>query len=263
MTKVKTAEDLIVAAEPEEPIEPEKVPVVMKAAELTISLEEYLQRVEGAKTHYDTLGLENDVDIVAIKQMYFGLAKLFHPDKFHREPPTKQKRIQTAFTELAHAYETLKDTAARDEYNFKMKKEIEARAKRIAEGLAEENANDIKGETALNAFEQGLTFLSDGDYEQASMLLGRAVHYSPENAQFHAYFGQALSYIDGNEHKAEGEFQKAVKLDAKNPKIRMMLVDFFIDMNQTKRAVGELNRFLEIAPGNKDAEKRLAKLTNS
>ena len=57
-----------------------------------------------------------------------------------------------------------------------------------------------------------------------------------------------------------GYFQHAVKLDPKNVKIRMMLVDFFIDMNMSKRAVGELNRFLELMPGNGEATKRLERL---
>jgi len=93
------------------------------------------------------------------------------------------------------------------------------------------------------------------------VLLGRATHYSPENAQFHAYYGLALSAFEKQQHKAEGEFQAAVRLDPKNPKIRMMLVDFFMEMDMTKRAVGELKRFLEIVPGNKDATRRLQKLT--
>lgn len=263
IVRVKAAENLAVVKDAETPQQVLEEPAAPKAAELTIPLEEYLQRVEGAKTHYDTLGVDNDADIAAIKQMYFGLAKLFHPDKFHRESPTKQKRIQTAFTELSHAYETLKSTVAREEYNFKMRKEMEEREKRLAAGIAEDEVKDVRGETALQSFEQALVLLNDEEYDQASVLLGRAVHYSPENAQFHAYYGQALSYLGGNEHKAEGEFQRAIKLDPKNPKIRMMLIDFFIDMNQTKRAVGELNRFLELVPGNKDALQRLQKLARA
>ena len=47
--------------------------------------------------------------------------------------------------------------------------------------------------------------------------------------------------------------QSAVRLDPKNAKIRIMLAEFFIDMNMIKRAEGELKRFLEIAPDNKEA----------
>ena len=138
--RVRAAEDLVVAKE-EGPAAELPAP---KAAELTITLEEFLQRVESAETHYDTLGLCNDADVAGIKQMYFGLAKLFHPDKYHRELAETQKRVQSAFTELAHAYETLKDDGSRESYNFKMRKEIEAREKRRREGQPEPEAADAR-----------------------------------------------------------------------------------------------------------------------
>ena len=231
-----------------------------KAAEISLSLEEFLKRVESAETHYDTLGIADDAELSVIKQTYFGLAKLFHPDKFHRESAETHKRIQTAFTELAHAYETLKNSESREAYDFKKRKEIETRAKRRAEGLPDETETDVRTETALESFEHGLKLLNEEEYDQAAVLLGRAVHYSPDNAQFHAYYGQALSFFDAQIHKAEAEFQAAVKLDPKNVKIRMMLVDFFIDMKMAKRAIGELNRFLELVPGNSEANKRLQRL---
>lgn len=180
---------------------------------------------------------ETDVAAMITKQVdAIVVDALTWPDgEWHFNPPARlrtdvryeQKRIHTAFTELAHAYETLKESEARESYNFKMRKEIEAREKRLATGQPDTSAADATSESALDAFEQ------------------------------------ALSAFAGQLHKAEGEFQTAVRLDPKNPKIRMMLVDFFIDMDQTKRAVGELNRFLEIAPGNTDATRRLQKLTTN
>lgn len=263
VVKVKEAANLeksVVETPSEAPAKPPE-PVVRKAADIDISLADYLARVEDAKTHYDTLGVENDADVGEIKRTYFGLAKLFHPDKFHRETADVQRRIQSAFTELAHAYETLKNSESREAYDFKMRKEIEGREQRRAAGVADDAAKaDPRSETALQSFEQGLAALNDEDFDEAAMLLGRAVHYSPENAQFHAYYGVALSAFEKHKHKAESELQAAVRLAPKDSKIRMMLVDFLIEMNMKKRAIGELNRFLEIAPGNKDAVRRLAKL---
>jgi tetratricopeptide (TPR) repeat protein len=263
--KVKAAEDVEIEKKPTIPEEiapepePEAVPV-MKAAEIDLSLTDYLKRIDASETHYGILGLSPDADITEIKQMYFGLAKLFHPDKFHREKAETQKRVQAAFTELAHAYETLKDNKARDDYNFKMRKEIEAREQRIREGGPVDGRLDNKKDVALQSFEQALVCLKKDNYEQAVVLLGRAVHYSPENAQYHAYYGQALSAFEGQDHKAEAELQAAVKLAPKDAKIRMMLVDFLIEIDMKKRAIGELNRFLAVVPGNKDALRKLEKL---
>ena len=262
ISKVKDAEALPesqpeqeAATEPEKEKEPH-----FKPLEITMPLEQYLEQVEKAETHYDTLGLANDVNINEIKQMYFGLAKRFHPDKFHRESEDKQKRIQTAFTELAHAYETLKSSEAREAYNFSMRKEMEAREKRRKDGREGDAATDRKSENALESFEQAMICLKKEDYEKAVVLLSRAVHYSPENPQYHAYYAKALSAFEGQDHKAEAEFQTAVKLAPQDAKIRFMLVDFLVEIEMTKRAVGELNRFLALVPGNKDALKKLEKL---
>lgn len=229
--------------------------------EKEISLEEYLERVENAETHYDIMGVAKNAPLNEIKASYFSMAKLFHPDRFHRESGELSKRIEVAFTDLARAYETLKTPESRETYDFKMRKELELREKRRAEGSVDKPApGDINTESSLESFELGLSALMEEDYAEAATHLSRAVHYSPENALYHAYFGQALSNSENFRHKAEGELQTAAKLDPTNAKIRLMLAEFFIDMNMLKRAQGELNRFLEIAPDNKEARQLLNSL---
>lgn len=234
----------------------------VKLPEIKLSLAQYLNQIEKAETHYDTLGISTDADSAIIKHHYFSLAKMFHPDRHHRESEAMLKRIQTAFTVLAHAHETLKTPESRDMYNSKMYKEIEAREKRRAAGEPDLAPSDKKGEHGLENFEEGLSMIAEEEYEAAAAYLARAVHYSPQNALYHAYFGTAMSKADVKyRHKAEGELQTAVKLDPKNPKFRMMLVDFLIENKMTKRAEGELKRFLELVPNNKEAMAALAKLS--
>jgi curved DNA-binding protein CbpA len=241
-----------------------EIPVAepVKLPDITLTLAQYLTQIEGAETHYDALGISTDADPTVIKHHYFSLAKMFHPDRHHRESETILKRIQSAFTVLAHAHETLKTPESREAYNAKMYKEIEAREKRRAAGQADLDPSDKAGEHGLENFEEGLNMISEEEFEAAAAYLARAVHYSPQNALYHAYFGMAMSKADDKyRHKAEGEFQTAVKLDQKNPKIRMMLVDFLIENKMAKRAEGELKRFLELVPGNKEAMAALAKLS--
>jgi curved DNA-binding protein CbpA len=247
-----------VVAEPErvsaaEPVE------AMKLPELNLSLEDYLERIEKAETLYDMLGIDDKAKSGDIKNSYFAMAKLFHPDRFHREEATKLRRIQVAFTELAHAYETLKSDESRENYNFKVRKELEYREKRRAAGNVDASApEDRQAEEGLGSFEQAMDAINEEEYAAAAGHLSRAVHYSPQNALYHAYFGYALSHLEKQHHKAEASLQQAVKLDPKNPKIRMMLVEFFVEMKMAKRAEGELKRFLELVPGNKEATKMLA-----
>lgn len=234
-----------------------------KTPEFTISLEEYLAQAEGAATLYDVLSLESTAAVSEIKSRYFAMAKLFHPDRYHRESGETLRRIQVAFTKLAQAYETLKNPETRESYDFKIRKELEKRAQREAAGQPDTSAAaDQASDLALESFETGVSYLADEDYATAAAYLARAVHYNSKNALYHAYYGKALSEDERQRHKAESEMQTAARLDPKNPKIRIMLAQFFIDMNMTKRAEGELRRFLELVPNNREAENLLSSLTN-
>ena len=247
---VEAAEPPPTEAKPEEPKQPE------------ISLDEYLSRVEAADTHYDVLGVQPKAAVAEIKSAYFFLAKLFHPDRFHREAAATLQRIQAAFSNVQSAYETLKSSDSRENYDFKVRKELEMKEKLKAQGDVHDGKVDTRAEQALESFEAGLSLLMEEEYERAVPFLGRAAHYSPDNALYHAYFGKALSYDEKQRHKAESEIQAAVKLDPKNPKIRMMLVEFFTENNLLKRAEGELKRFLDLVPDNAEAKRLLAKLTD-
>jgi tetratricopeptide (TPR) repeat protein len=257
---VKMATTLVKKGEPSAVVTVES-PEQMPLPEIEVSLEDYLQRVETAETLYDVLGIAANATLAEIKGAYFAMAKLFHPDRFHREEAVKLRRIQVAFTEIAHAYETLKDDASRENYDFKMRKELEYREKRKATGQADVSSpEERQAEQGLESFEKAMEALNEEEFAAAAGHLSRAVHYSPQNALYHAYFGQALSKLEKQHHKAEASLQAAVKLDPMNPKIRMMLVEFFVGMKMAKRAEGELKRFLELAPGSREATKMLADL---
>lgn len=240
--------------------EPETIaPQTFETVEIT--LDEYLARVENAATFYDLLGVDAGANTESIKAAYFSLVKQFHPDRFHKHENIDLRRIQAAFSALVRAYETLKDAETRKTYDFRIRKELELAEKRRKEGIADVSPTvDARTEQALDDFETGLAMLMDGETEDATPYLARAAHYKPDNALYRAYYGKALSADRKQRHKAEAEMQVAAKLDPANPKIRIMLVELFIEMKLLKRAEGELNRFLEIAPNNTQARTMLKRL---
>ncbi len=227
------------------PIEPEKV----------ISTEDYLSRVESAETYYDVLGVDTAADADTLKRAYFNLARMFHPDRFHAEGGQRLERIQNAFTELAQANETLKNTETRELYDYRMRKEIADREKRRAAGNSGHDA--LKKQQAAENFESGFDLLMNEEPEEAVQFFARAVHLTPQNARYHAYYGKALSTDPAQRYKAESEMQAAVKLDPDNPTLRILLAEFFIQFNLLKRAEGELNRLLAIFPSNQEARELL------
>lgn len=270
MTVVKQAQKPVVEikTEPVEPVAPPAAEPVERAPAaapqqpvVEMTLDEYLERSETGKTHYDILGVDPKSAVAAIKASYFGLAKLFHPDRFHRESADTLLRVQAAFSKVQIAYDTLKSADTRETYDFKVRKELEMREKLKAQGIeTTEEKIDSKTEQGLENFEAGLSLLMDEEYDRAVPFLGRAAHYNPDNALYRAYFGKALSYDSKQRHRAENEMQAAIKLDPANPKIRLMLVEFFMEHNMIKRAEGELKRFLELVPGNEEARTLLNRI---
>ena len=239
---------------PDETIEPvNDVPVEKK-----ISIEEYLERVKTAENHYDILGVEPDADIAVIKRSYFALARTFHPDHYHKDGGELLKRVQTAFTELTNAHETLKNPVTREAYDFKIRKELAEREKLKSSGSYDDVSRRLQ--QAADNFERGFGFLLEDEAETAIPFLARAVHLAPENPKYHAYYGRALATDTTQRHKAESEMQTAVRLDGDNPTYRIMLAEFFVNMNLLKRAEGELNRLLAIFPSNREARELLDSL---
>ena len=225
--------------------------------EKQISLDEYLDRTKTAQNFYDIFALPPDSTAAEIKKNYFALAKRFHPDLYrHEAKAALHQRIQDAFSNLAHAYEVLKDIKSREVYDFKMRKELVEMRERIESGATEEEIDvQIQTDQAAVNFDQGFDYLMDGEHESAVPYLARAVFYAKENARFHAYYGKALSAGGArHQHQAESELQTAIKLDGQNADYRIMMAEFYIQIELFKRAEGELNRLLAIFPNNGEAQ---------
>lgn len=243
----------------QEPVTAEKVEAI--TPEKPFSVEEQLQIVENAADFYEVLGVGQTANLSEIKNAYFALAKRMHPDLFHQETDAKfHRRIQDAFTKLAHVYETLKTPTSREVYDFKMRKEL-AEKQKSPNAKPATPAENLAAQASEN-FDVGFGLLMEEDYENALPYFIRAVHFAPGNARFHAYYGKALSHDQKQRHKAESELQTAIKLDSENAVYRLMLAEFFVQVGLMKRAEGELNRLLAKFPGNKEARALLDSLQN-
>jgi curved DNA-binding protein CbpA len=228
-----------------------------------LTLEKYLKQVEDAETHYELLSISHKSNVSEIKMAYFGLAKRFHPDLFHKQTDAKtHSRIQNAFSQIAHAYETLRSEETRETYDFKLRKILQEIEKLSPEEKAKPKVEQKTLTEASDIFERGFNLLMEEEYEEAMPYLVRAVHLAPDVARYHAYFGKMLSMDKNQRYKAEAELQTAIKLEADNPSHRIMLAEFFIQYNLVKRAEGELTRLLAVFPDSKEAKALLDSLQN-
>jgi tetratricopeptide (TPR) repeat protein len=251
----KTVQPKPISVPAAEPPPPEKIP------EIEISLEDYLARIESAASLYDVLGLQPDAPLPAIRKAYFALAKMFHPDRFHRGDADVLRRVETAFTKLAQAHETLRNLETRRAYDTKLRREkAEDQMRQSSSAAGQPATKNINADRADQEFEHGRKLLMEDDYESALPFLARAVHFGPLVARYHAFYGKALSQEDTHRHKAENAMQQAIRLEPDNASFRMMLAEFFVKVKLVKRAEGELTRLLTMAPDHREARTLLDSL---
>ncbi len=233
----------------------EAPPVEAPKPKREISVEVYLNQIEMSETHYETLRIPIESNVDQIKKAYFALAKRFHPDLFYKNaPPALFRRIQDAFTQIAHAYETLRNEETRLRYDYRLKSILDELKRQGKGGINKEQPTTHKQLTeASEIFDHGFNMLMEEDYEAALPYITRAVSMAPDVARYHAYYGKVLSIDPSQKFKAESEIQTAIKLEPDNPMFRLMLAEFFIDFNLLKRAEGELNRLLATFPDNAEA----------
>ncbi|MGB0680556.1 MAG: J domain-containing protein, partial [Polyangiales bacterium] len=69
-------------------------------------------------TYYEFLGVAPDADREQIREAYFALAKIFHPDtQFRRELGDYKHKMEAVFGRLTRAYDVLSKRRLRAAYN--------------------------------------------------------------------------------------------------------------------------------------------------
>ena len=223
-------------------------------------VEEFLARIERARNFYEILGLERQAEDAAIKRAYHTAAKRYHPDRFHHEAGSSfHSRLQIAFARVAQAYDTLKDAKTRTVYDHKLGRQEAAGA---AGGGGAQTQGSNKEQMAEERFQQAMKAYKQNNLQQALPLFGQAVRLAPNQARYHAYYGQALAQDQQTRRQAEAEFQEAIKLESKNSSYRLLLAEFYRDQSLFKRAQSEAQRALTIDPNNKEARRLLDELGN-
>jgi DnaJ-domain-containing protein 1 len=259
------------------PTTPDTLPSQGEESEQTqeFDLDAFLARLDSANSHYEVLNVISTAPPERIKNSYYALARLYHPDKFHLQTSsTLHVRIESAFARITQAYETLMDARRRSGYDAKLaaleksRKFAQSAPKKVvkeADGTSASDAENApvagsESDRAETNFKEGFGALKQGQTMFAVTKLAAAARALPQEARYRAYYGSALAAGKDTRRLAEAEIQAAIKLDPDNASYRVMLAELYFDLGFFKRADAELERAVSLEPNNPAARKLMDKL---
>jgi len=226
-------------------------------------VETFLEQVRTAPTYYAVLGVSGAVSAQSLKDLYYELARRYHPDRFRKAEPALLRKIESAFARVTQAYDTLRDDRLRATYDSKLqaRRKAEQRAESTAKAAsAPRPGNDgmtqpepPAAKRAEQQFKEGLAALELGQRKVALGLFASAASAVPNEARYRALYGQLLAANENTRRVAETELLAALKLDPKNAEYRVMLAELYRDLGLKLRAKGEAERALEVDPNNRKA----------
>src|ERR1051325_5857416 len=245
---------------------PEKSALEPEPEDEPVNVEAFLEKVRTAPTYYDVLGVSGTVSAQSLKDLYYQLARRYHPDRFRKAEPALLAKIESAFARITQAYDTLRDNRLRATYDSKLQ------ARRKAEQLAKSQvrsttpASQTKPGTsaadrAESQFKEGLAALELGQRKVAIGLFASAASAAPKEPRYRAFYGQLLAENESTRRVAETELVAAIKLDPENAEYRVMLAALYRDLGLKLRAKGEAERALEVDPNNQKARDLLRELS--
>lgn len=196
-----------------------------------------------AQDYYRVLGINRNSTDDEIRKAYFKLAKLYHPDRhFLPELADLKQTLETLFTRVHAAYETLNTQAGRNQYNESISPAAVARKKK-----EQEHAPDEKSRAA-EQFTNGMKAYKVKDFWAAVEAFRWACQLAPENGEYVFYKGLALSHIPRRGHEAEQDLKTAIELSPTNAMYYLELGNLYLNMGMKSRAHEVFTNGLQKAP---------------
>ncbi|MBK9259252.1 MAG: DnaJ domain-containing protein [Polyangiaceae bacterium] len=167
-----------------------KVPASHRAAEPVSSdkrradLEAKLAK-STSENHFEVLGIHENAAVLEIRDAYFGMARMFHPDKLADMPDLKP-RAQAAFARITAAYNELSDDKRRAAYLAKLKAAAEKPGALPEPSNAEEQAAVSRAVNAAFEAQKAEVYLKKNELTTAEAHALLAVKADPDQPAYAA-----------------------------------------------------------------------------
>lgn len=235
-------------------------PVQEAAAEkeaTSISREEVLAWLgkEGQADHYGILGVSEDATRESIRESYYSLARKMHPDRFRSGPlQDLLGRVDSFFTYVTDAYNTLYDPDLRKEYD------------RLQAELAAGRTVEEKTDTAYVARQnllRGRELAERKKYNEAAGFLENALELDGDNVEILTELGKLLTLNPRRRAEGEEYLVRATALDPSYTASYMALAEFYGRTGRYDEAEAMCRKTLKWEPDHTVANRILKELGKS
>ena len=194
------------------------------------------------KNHYEMLGVDKNASVQEIRRAYFRCAKLYHPDRhFDPEMNDVKEKLETLFSRIHDAYETLSSESERDNYNLSL-------AEKKKPGTHSGQGKRSNPEAAADQFSEGLKQFQALNYWGAEESFQWAMRLEPGNVEYVFHLGLTLSRIPQRGREAEEFLVKAVEMAPSNVAYYLELGNFYMKNGLRAKALTVFQNALQYDP---------------
>ena len=212
------------------------------------------------KDYYTLLAVSPRAEISDIKSAYYKLARKFHPDRFYGlEDHVLKEKVDVIFSAINVAYETLKSSKTRQQYDNASIEDRRITTATIASEVSEVKRGAVT-KVAEDYFRSAQRAMAARNYFEAVQFLRSATQIAPENARYWRQLGISLSKNDQWRKEAEDSFNRAVELEPQDPENHLYLAFLYKNSGLKLRARKCFMAVLDLDPKNEMAMVQLKAL---
>lgn len=202
---------------------------------------------------YEILEIYPSASEDAVKEAYFKLAKVYHPDVSGTSDHSEAERVEK-FKRVTEAYSVLSDPGRRREYDAELRARKERAKKQSPAG------RDKDKRAARASFDEARTAMRHGEWEQAGILLKSAIQHDDSVPSFYSWLGFCLAKTGSNLHEARDACRKALQMEFYNADFHANLGFVYTRAGLKSTAVNSFREALKWDSEHAMAKKFLSKL---